>query len=170
MGTVVDAAGGHTVSLHGTLETFALPDVLALLAATKKNGELHVVGGATDGRVWFDAGNVVGADVGASTSLVDAVFELLRLETGRFSFDADKEAPTPSEPSAIQPLLDEAQSRLDEWRSIEAVVPSVAYGVHLLPEVNEGPVTVTGDQWRALVGVATSPTVQSVIERLGLGE
>jgi hypothetical protein len=158
------------VSLHGTLETFALPDVLALLAATKKNGELHVVGGTTDGRVWFDEGNVVGAEVGASASLVDAVFELLRLEAGKFSFDADKAAPSPTEPAAIQPLLDEAQSRLTEWRSIEAVVPSTAHGVRLLPEVKEGPVTVTGDEWRALVGVATSPTVQSVIERLGLGE
>lgn len=158
------------MSLHGTLETFALPDVLALLAATKKNGELHVVGGATDGRVWFDAGNVVGTAVGASVGFVDAVFELLRLESGKFSFDADKAAPSPSEPEPIQPLLDEAQSRLTEWRSIEAVVPSLGHGVRLLPEVNEGPVTVTGDQWRALVGVATSPTVGSVVERLGLGE
>lgn len=158
------------MSLHGTLETFALPDVLALLAATKKNGELHVVGGTTDGRVWFDAGNVVGTAVGASTSFVDAVFELLRLESGKFSFDADKTAPSPSEPEAIQPLLDEAQSRLREWRSIEAVVPSLGHGVRLLPEVNEGTVTVTADQWRALVGVATSPTVQSVVERLGVGE
>lgn len=158
------------MSLHGTLETFALPDVLALLAATKKNGELHVVGGTTDGRVWFDAGNVVGTAVGASTAFVDAVFELLRLESGKFSFDADKTAPSPSEPEPIQPLLDEAQSRLTEWRSIEAVVPSLGHGVRLLAEVDEGPVTVTGDQWRALVGVATSPTVQSVVERLGVGE
>jgi Domain of unknown function (DUF4388) len=158
------------VSLHGTLETFALPDVLALLAATKKNGELHVVGGTTDGRVWFDAGNVVGTAVGASATFVDAVFELLRLESGKFSFDADKAAPSPSEPEPIQPLLDEAQSRLTEWRSIEAVVPSLGHGVGLRAELDEGPVTVTGDQWRALVGVATSPTVQSVVERLGVGE
>ncbi|HEX2040148.1 MAG TPA: DUF4388 domain-containing protein [Acidimicrobiales bacterium] len=158
------------MSLHGTLETFALPDVLALLAATKKDGELHVVGGTTDGRVWFQDGNVVEADVGAATSLVDAVFELLRLESGKFSFDADKSPPSPGEPAAIQPLLDEAQARLAEWRSIEAVVPSVTHGVRLLSEVKAGPITVTGDQWRALVGVATAPTVQSVIERLGLGE
>jgi hypothetical protein len=158
------------VSLHGTLETFALPDVLALLAATKKNGELHVVGGKTDGRVWFDAGNVVGADVGRSVTFVDAVFELLRLASGKFSFDADSPAPVPGEPQAIQPLLDEAQTRLTEWREIESVIPSLEHGVRLVPEVREGPVTVSGAQWRALVGVATMPTVQGVAERLGLGE
>ena len=158
------------MSLHGTLETFALPDVLALLAATKKNGELHVVGGKTDGRVWFDAGNVVGADVGRSVTFVDAVFELLRLDSGKFSFDAELPAPSPGEPQAIQPLLDEAQARLTEWREIESVIPSLDHSVALAPEVQEGPVTVTGAQWRALVGVATMPTVQGVVERLGLGE
>src|SRR5437763_14700771 len=79
------------VSLHGTLETFALPDVLALLAATKKSGELRVVGGSVDGRVWFDGGQVVATDVGASTAFVDAVFDLLRLTSGKFSFDADRQ-------------------------------------------------------------------------------
>lgn len=158
------------MSLHGTLETFALPDVLALLAATKKTGELRVVGGKIDGRVWFDAGGVVGTDVGRSTAYVDAVFELLRLETGKFSFDADKAAPTPGEPAAIESLLAEAQARLAEWKAIEAVIPSVECGVSLVADVADPHVMVTGEQWRALVGVASAPTVNAVIDRLGTGE
>jgi hypothetical protein len=158
------------VSLHGTLETFALPDVLALLAATKKSGELRVVGGATDGRVWFDAGAVVGSEVGRAVTFVDAVFELLRLESGKFSFDAEKAAPAPGEPAAIEPLLAEAQARLAEWKSIEAVIPSLDHGVKLVPEVRDPHVMVTGEQWRALVGVASAPSVTAVVERLGVGE
>lgn len=158
------------MSLHGTLETFALPDVLALLAATKKSGELRVVGGKTDGRVWFDAGAVVGSEVGRSVTFVDAVFELLRLEEGKFSFDADKAAASPGEPAAIEPVLAEAQARLTEWKSIEAVIPSLEHAVDLVPDVRDPHVMVTGEQWRALVGVAASPSVTGVIERLGIGE
>lgn len=158
------------MSLHGTLETFALPDVLALLAATKKSGELRVIGGKTDGRVWFDGGAVVGADVGRAVGYVDAVFELLRLETGKFSFDAEKAAEAPAEPSSIEPVLAEAQARLAEWRSIEAVIPSVDHGVTLAAEINDPHVMVTGAQWRALVGVSSSPTVSAVIDCLGTGE
>lgn len=158
------------MSLHGTLETFALPDVLALLAATKKTGELRVVGGKTDGRVWFDAGGVVGAEVGRAAGYVDAVFELLRLESGKFSFDADKSSPAPGAPGAVDALLTEAQARLEEWRSIEAVVPSVACGVSLASEVDDPHVMVTGGQWRALVGVASAGTVSTLIDHLGAGE
>lgn len=158
------------MSLHGTLETFALPDVLALLAATKKTGELRVVGGKTDGRVWFDAGAVVGTEVGRAAGYVDAVFELLRLESGKFSFDAEKSSPAAGDPGAVDALLTEAQARLEEWRSIEAVVPSVACGVSLASEVDDPHVMVTGDQWRALVGVASAGTVSTLIDHLGAGE
>ena len=159
------------MSLHGTLETFALPDVLALLAATKKSGELRVVGGRTDGRVWFDGGQVVASDVGSTTTYVDAVFELLRLTSGKFAFDADKTAAEPtSSPASVEGLLGEAQARLTEWRAIEAVVPSLQHTVHLASEVREPHIMVSGDQWRTLVAVASGSTVQSVVDTLGAGE
>jgi len=158
------------VSLHGTLETFALPDVLTLLTATKKSGELRVVGGRIDGRVWFDAGEVVGADVAGGTSAVDAIFELLRLPSGTFSFDADRTAPSPGAPAATDILLADAQARLSEWREIETVIPSLDHLVRLVPEVRDPSVVVSGEQWRALVGVASSTTVRALMAQLSLGE
>lgn len=158
------------MSLHGTLETFALPDVLALLAATKKSGELRVVGGSVDGRVWFDGGQVVATDVGSSTAFVDAVFDLLRLTAGKFSFDADRQPASASDPVPIDAILGEAQARLDEWRSIEAVVPSLRHSLRLVSEVRDPHVMVSGDQWRALVAIASSASVADAMERLALGE
>src|SRR5690349_6238345 len=105
--------GGRTVSLQGSLETFALPDVLVLLASTKKDGELRVVGGRTDGKVWLDKGQIVqtthgGKDVPA----IDGVFELLRLSAGTFSFESDHTAPKPGEPVMIDLVMADAQTRL----------------------------------------------------------
>ncbi|MDP9402326.1 MAG: DUF4388 domain-containing protein [Actinomycetota bacterium] len=158
------------VSLNGTLETFALPDVLALLAATKKTGELQVDGGRGDARLWLDKGEMVGAEVPRAMTFVDALFEMLRLTSGNFVFDNGGKASEPREPMALEPLLLEAESRLGEWRSIEAVVPSGACGVALASEVPGPQVSVTREQWRALVAVAESRDVEGVTASLGLGE
>lgn len=158
------------MSLHGTLETFALPDVMALLAATKKTGELRVVGERLDGRVHLDAGKVVAADVGRADSFVDAVFELLRLTTGKFSFDGDRVAEQTSEPAEVEPLLFEAQARLAEWRDIEAVVPSMRHAVSLVLELGDPHVTLGAEQWRMVVAAASATCVHDVADHLGLGE
>ena len=73
------------MSLQGSLEAFPLPDVFGLLAAARKDGELRVQGRRVDGRVWVQEGAVVGAEAAESRSLVDAFFQLLRIEQGTFT-------------------------------------------------------------------------------------
>jgi uncharacterized protein DUF4388 len=165
------------VSLQGSLDTFALPDVLALLASTTKSGELYVAGHRSagpgvaqlQGRLWFDAGRIVGNDVLDSAEPADAVFELLRLVEGTFSF-APGSPPEPGAPVAVEPVLTEALARLAEWREIEKVVPSLAAWLELTPEVPNGHVTLRSDQWRLVVAVAGGRTVDSVLRHLELGE
>jgi hypothetical protein len=158
------------VSLHGTLETFALPDVLTLLSTTGKTGELRVNGERFDGRVWLDGGLLVGTAVGNAPTFVDALFDLLRLKTGSFSFEADATAPNASTPEPIAPVLEEAQGRLEQWREIEAVVPSMASAVRLVAEVGRERVSLRDGQWRVVVAVAGHRTVGEVLAALGLGE
>ncbi|MGH2685947.1 MAG: DUF4388 domain-containing protein, partial [Actinomycetota bacterium] len=49
------------MALQGTLDTFALPDVLRLLASTAKSGCLRVRGSRGEGEIWFESGAVVAA-------------------------------------------------------------------------------------------------------------
>ena len=58
MGTTTHSPPEVIVALQGTLDTFALPDVLRLLAATKKTGRLRITGGRGTGSVWVNAGEV----------------------------------------------------------------------------------------------------------------
>ncbi len=44
--------------LAGSLNEFALPDVFALLASTRKTGVLNLTGAETDGRVWIVGGQL----------------------------------------------------------------------------------------------------------------
>ena len=140
------------MSLQGSLEGFPLPDVLALLASTKKSGELRVAGQRGAGRVWLSEGAVAGVNCGDATSTVDALFQLLRVDTGSFTFDADADVPD-GRSEALESLLGEAQTRLADWRAIEAVVPSLATGVRLAKELPGPKVSVTATQWRAVRAV-----------------
>ena len=159
------------MALQGSLEDFALPDVLSLLASTRKSGELQVAGGrGTEGRVWLDGGRIVFSETGTTNDAVDTLFELLRLDEGNFHFSADVDPPSVGEARDIAPLVTEAQGRLDEWKIIEAVVPSLSTRAALVSDLVTEDVIVNAAQWRVLVAVANGGTVDAVATSLGLGE
>src|SRR3954452_4303257 len=64
------------VALQGTLDTFALPDVLRLLASTKKTGRLHLTGNRGDGSVWVDTGDVVKVEASGARAVSTAAAEV----------------------------------------------------------------------------------------------
>jgi hypothetical protein len=166
------------VSLQGSLDTFALADVLVLLASTKKTGELHVAGnrgsggprnGDVQGLLWVEDGMLVGQDVARATDTATAVFELLRLQEGSFSFATG--APASSQtPEDIEVVLGEAQSYLAEWQEIEKVVPSLASWLRLAPEAPAGHVSMRAEQWSVIVAIAGGCDVASLIDSMGHGE
>jgi hypothetical protein len=160
-----------TVSLQGTLETFALPDVLVLLSSTKKDGELRVEGGRVDGQLWLDKGQIVQAQIrGATVEAVDAIFELLRLETGTFNFENDSAAPDRSDAVAVDGVLADAQVRLGEWNEIAKVVPHLGAVVDMASDAPGDEVIITRDQWSLLRRVAGGRSVNDLMVALGRSE
>lgn len=159
------------MSLQGSLDSFALPDVLVLLSSTKKDGELRVTGGRVDGRVWLEKGQVVHTEVSdKDTSAIDAVFQLLRLESGTFSFQAEGKAPRRSEPVAIDAVLADAQVRLGEWAEISRVVPNLDAVIDMAAEAPADEVKVSRDQWHLLRTVAGGRSVSDLMAALGRSE
>lgn len=162
------------MALQGTLDTFELPDVLRLLASTKKSGRLHLHGDRGDGDVWLTDGQVIGVEAGGAAEVADALFELLRAHTGTFAFEPGEapaaEAPSLPRPLKVEPLLAEVESKLTEWRAIEAVVPSLEAWVALASELGGPEVTVSADTWRVVATVGSGLPVGELGRVLGLGE
>lgn len=159
------------MALQGSLDDFALPDVLSLLSSTRKSGELQVSGErGGEGRVWMDGGRIVSCETGATTDVVDTLFELLRFREGTFVFSADVAPPSIGEARDVAPLLQEASRRLAEWRVIEAVVPSLATRATLSAELPTPAVQLEAEQWKVLVAVANGGTVAAVANSMSLGE
>jgi hypothetical protein len=156
------------------LDTFALPDVLRLLATTRKTGRLRVNGDRGSGSLWVEEGQLAASELivpGATDdSLINTLFHLLRFKRGSFTFDAGAMAPAGATPNEIEPLLDEAETMLVEWRSIEAVVPSVDAWLTLKPELSGSMVKIDNERWRLIAAIGGGRTVGGVGEALGLDE
>ena len=157
------------MSLEGTLETIALPDVLALLSVTAKTGELRIESRGGVGSVWFDAGRLAGFDVGTHITAVDSLFGLLRLDEGHFKFYTGTSPLHAVEPQEVAPALEEAESRLVQWAGIAAAVPSM-YSQLSLQGSAEGPVTLSADQWQLVATIGGGKSVGDVLATRGFGE
>ena len=161
------------MSLQGTIETFAIADVLRLLAATNKSGRLQVQGPDRSGTVWVDGGKVLAAESPSTPhadQVPDVLFQLVRFDRGSFSFELNRHPPQPGEPVDIEAALGEAESMVSEWREIERRVPSAQAWVGLRSELPNQTVTVTAEQWKVVRAVGGGRSVAGIGDALGLGE
>ena len=161
------------MALQGTLDTFALPDVLRLLAATAKTGCLQIEGDRGRGVVWVAEGRVVAAsaDRAPDAPLDEVIFELLRYRSGSFRFGVDAGAVgVEGDGDDIEAALLRAMALLDEWHALEPVVPSMSHGVALVDDLPHDHVTIDAGTWRVLATVASGRTVGELAEDLGVGE
>ncbi len=161
------------MALQGTLETFALPDVLRLLASTHKTGRLRLTGTSGSGSLWLEGGAIVDSEAARAPQAAgptDVLFELLRFKEGDFVFDDDATAASPGSPTEVEDALASAEAMLEEWKSIEAVVPSLDGWVSLRAELPGDEVTIDAEHWHQLVSVGGGTTVAGLGEGLGLAE
>lgn len=159
------------MALQGDLHSFALPDVLRLLAGTTKTGRLDVAGDAGNGEVWFDQGDLVGGEVTTSPHAAgpaDVVFEMLRFDNGTFRFDEGEVPPDTVERTDVDDAIAAAEALLVRWSEIEAVVPSVHTWLGLVDEVDADTITVTGDQWRLLAAISAGSSPRLLGDRFSL--
>lgn len=115
-------------ALRGRLEQFGLATVLTFLDLERRSGELVLVAGDAGnpnnrvGRLWLRQGRVLRARIeGSRRQNKSAVYDLLGLERGRFSFvqmDLDGLADELGVPT--MQLLMEAARRVDEAAAASA--------------------------------------------------
>jgi hypothetical protein len=159
--------------LQGSLDNFSLGEVLNLLAGTKKSGHLRLSGDRGTGSLWVDEGLLVQAEASngvAGGEWEDIMFELLRFESGNFSFVADDLAPSPSDGMDIEPLVDRGRELLVEWNSIESVIPSPEHFLTTVAKLPIEQVMLTGGEWETVIAIGEGRSVSQTCTLLGVGE
>ncbi len=171
------------MALQGTIETFALPDVLRLLANSTKTGKLAVTGDRGLGALWVADGELVASEIDlgvhpstGSTDVAEGLFQLLRFETGEFVFTADGDSDEASAPEGsnerhdIESSISASSSMLDELNEITENVPGITSHVSFRPEIETNEVTFTAEQWRVLSAVGGGATVADLASNFSFGE
>lgn len=162
------------MALSGTLDTFALPDVLRLLASTTKTGRLRITGDRGSGSVWVDQGQVVATELASAVTQEptneEVVFGLLRFSAGSFTFEADAVAPNAGPPAPLEPVLGAAENMLVEWRAIEEIIPSLDVWVGLRTTLDGPDVLVDQHRWSGIAAIGSGAQVGAVAETLDLNE
>ncbi|MBT8240481.1 MAG: DUF4388 domain-containing protein [Acidimicrobiia bacterium] len=159
--------------LQGSLDNFSLDEVLNLLAGTMKSGHLRISGDRGTGSLWVDDGLLVQAE--ASNTVTggdweDVMFELLRFESGNFSFVADDLAPSPAEPTEIEPLVERGRELLVEWKSIESVIRSPEHFLIPVAQLPIEQVMLTSAEWETVIRIGEGRTVSQTCSLLSVGE
>lgn len=158
------------MALQGDLSSFALPEVLRLLAGTAKSGRLGIDGPDGAGELELADGALVRGRVSAAPNAHaphEVIYELLRFERGAFSFD-EVEVTAEGATSEVGDALRDAEELLDEWRAVEAIVPTMDAWVSLDAEVDADPIELAAAEWRTVAAIGSGASVRDLAAALAL--
>ena len=159
------------MALQGDLNSFALPEVLRLLAGTSKSGRLEVSADVASGALHLTEGAVSSAHVSSAPQAegpADVLYEMLRFEQGSFAFD-DGAEPTGDERQDVEDVIAAAEQLVVEWAEVEEVVPSMAAWITLAPELpGDESVKLSPDRWRLVATIGGGGTAADVARSQGL--
>jgi hypothetical protein len=166
------------VSLQGTFDTLPVTELFGLLASATKTGALRLEADDNEASIFLSAGRccavesdgapgaAAASDAELGTRLVDVGFAFARLGSGSFRFsDSDLAEYDTGVTTPLEPAVVEIQSLLEQWREIEATIPSLDVRVRLAPVLREDEVVVTAREWSLLVALDGSPTVRELVAR-----
>jgi hypothetical protein len=103
----------------------------------------------------------------------DAIFDLLRWELGEFAWEPGGEFETEVHIGvSVENLIMEASRRLDEYEVIKRKIPSglSVLGMAATPPEGAVEINITPQEWRILVLVDGTRTVQDISQMVGLDE
>lgn len=156
-------------ALEGDLRSFSVVDVVTMLAATHKTGRLSVVG-AWDGWLQFHDGDVADGAALGDTEPAVVTFHLMRLAEGAFSFEPTPHAIPVRPPIELATLVQGVEEVERAWREIEVVLPSRQVGLRLAPTLGRSSITLSPEQWAALVAIVDVGWLGGLSAHLGWGE
>jgi uncharacterized protein DUF4388 len=167
MRPLLPTVGGEPVQLLATLPEFPLETILQLIAATKKTGRLEVRGTAEGYVLGFERGRLTSAawEDEAGELALGAAFTLA---SGEAQFVPMAVAPAADLEGDLDELLDRAVAARDRIAANRALIPSERMRFRLSERAaqQQPQITLTADQWRALLAVNGDRDVALIAQQL----
>jgi hypothetical protein len=162
--------------LQGTLETLALPELLGLLAQSSKTGALWLDAANSSAVIYIVDGRCCAAEsseageplVDASALLarvIDVCFAVERAGDGTFRFGPEEPPWSCEEHVDLDVAIDELARLVEEWRDIQAVIPSLDCRIRLADELGVDELTVDHDRWQLIVSIDGRRSVRDLVRK-----
>jgi hypothetical protein len=162
--------------LQGTFDTLALQELLGLLAHSRKTGALwldagpasaviYVVDGRCCAAMSNDAADVIDNAPAMVVRLVDLCFAVARAEDGAFKFGLEEPPWVCPETVDLEVANDELSRLLEEWRLIQAVIPSLECRLRLSEELGIDELVVDRERWRLLTSIDGRRSVRELVRK-----
>lgn len=172
------ARGPAAMPLVGSFGVVPFDELLELLARRRATGRLHVRVGANDATVWLREGKAVDTHFHGGAMhhgsewrglLETLCCEALRNERGNFEFQPGSDTTSTDEPGVrLEDALRAGRRRVEDWREIEALIPSYDAVPRLGHELATDSVTLDRDRWRVVATIDGRRSVSSLARRAGL--
>jgi hypothetical protein len=166
--------------LQGTFDVLGFADVLQLLGRRHLTGRLHVRSRTIGANLYLDEGLLIGADVGDHSTntandvrgrLEEICFELLETDRGSFEFVPDLVGMGAVTVSVkVETVLARARRRLEDWRQIQTVIPSLDLHPRVVSHLETDQVTLNREHWRLITAIDGRRSLRALARNLGLGE
>jgi len=162
--------------LQGTFETLALAELLGLLSQSRKTGALWLDAGPASAVVYIvdgrccaalssDAAEAIADAPSLLVRLVDLCFGVARAEDGSFRFGVEEPPWRCAETVDLEVANDELARLLDEWREIQAVIPSLECRIRLTEELGIDEIVVDRERWRLLTAIDGRRNVRDLVRK-----
>jgi uncharacterized protein DUF4388 len=162
--------------LQGTFDTLALQELLGLLAQSRKTGAIWLDAGpasaviyVVDGRCCAALSNEAAEPIDNAPALVvrlvDLCFAVARAEDGSFRFGVEEPPWACPETIDLEVANDELSRLLEEWRLIQAVIPSLECRLRLSEDLGIDELVVDRERWRLLTAIDGRRSVRELVRK-----
>jgi uncharacterized protein DUF4388 len=162
--------------LQGTLETLALPELLGLLAQSRKTGALWLDAANSSAVIYIAEGRCCAAESseagdpltdGAAllARVIDVCFAVERADDGTFRFGPEEPLWTCPDTVDLEGAIDELGRLVEEWREIQAVIPSLDCRIRLADELGVEALTVDRERWQLIVSLDGRRSVRDLVRK-----
>ena len=162
--------------LQGTLETLSLPELLGLLAQSRKSGALWLDAANSSAVVYIADGRCCAAESGEAgdpitdpqalmARVVDVCFAIERADDGSFRFGPEQPPWACAETIDLEVGIDELGRLVEEWREIQAVIPSLECRIRLTDELGVEELRVDREWWRLVVALDGRRNVRDLVRK-----
>ena len=162
--------------LQGTLETLALPELLGLLAQSRKTGTLWLDAANSSAALYIADGRCCAAESSEAgdqlhdasallARVIDICFAVERADDGTFRFGPE-DAPWACEETVdLEVAIDELARLVEEWREIQAVIPSLDCRIRLADDLGVEELTVDRERWALIVSLDGRRSVRDLVRK-----